>query len=82
MYAVRTHDGNPAGLQQLSHVVFISQAREQATGELAHLHWFTYTEDPAVVPGRYGGGALVRITHSQMFSKLMCSTGTSASSPS
>jgi len=59
-----------------------AQACEQATGELAHLHWFTYTEDPAGVPGRYGDGALVRITHSQMLSKLMCSTRTSASSSS
>src|SRR5262249_34647587 len=66
---VRTPDGEATGLQQLSYVVFISQAREQATGELAHLHWFTYTEDPAGVPGRYGDGVLARIIRSQTFSK-------------
>jgi hypothetical protein len=69
VYAVRTHDSHATGLQQLSYVVFISQAREQATGQLAHLHWFTYTEDPAGVPGKYGDGALARITRSQTFSK-------------
>jgi hypothetical protein len=69
VYAVRAHNGNATGLQQVSYVVFISQAREQATGELAHLHWFTYTEDPAGVPGKYGDGALARITRSQTFSK-------------
>ena len=69
VYAVKSHDGDPAGLQQLSYVAFVSQAREQATGELAHLHWFTYTEDPAGVPGKYGDGALARVTRSQTFSK-------------
>src|SRR5262249_31054881 len=69
VYAVRSHDGHPTGLQQPSYVVFISQAREQATGELAHVHWFTYTEDPAGVPGKYGDAVLARITRSQSFSK-------------
>jgi hypothetical protein len=69
VYAVRTHEGRPAGLPQLSYIAFVSQAREQATGELAHLHWFTYTEDPAGVPGKYGDGTLARITRSQTFSK-------------
>jgi hypothetical protein len=69
VYAVRSHDGQDAGLPQVSYIAFISQAREQATGELAHLHWFTYTEDPAAVPGKYGDGALAEIGRSQTFSK-------------
>ena len=53
VYAVRGQDGQPpAGLAQLSHIAFVSQARNQATGELGHLHWCTYTEDPAGVPGK------------------------------
>ena len=52
VYAVRTQDEQPsAGLPQLSYVAFISQARNLATGELEHIHWFSYTEDPAGVPG-------------------------------
>ena len=69
VYATRSHDGHPTGLPQLSYVVFVSQAREQATGELAHLHWFTYTEDPAGVPGKYGDAVLAGITRSQTFTK-------------
>jgi hypothetical protein len=69
VYAVRSHDGPLAGLPQVSYIAFVSQAHEQATGELAHLHWFTYTEDPAGVPGKYDDGALARITRSQTFSK-------------
>ena len=54
VYAVRTQDEQPsAGLPQLSYVAFISQARNLATGELEHIHWFSYTEDPAGVPGKY-----------------------------
>jgi hypothetical protein len=34
-----------------------------------HLHWFTYTEDPAGVPGKYGDGRLADITRSQTFTK-------------
>jgi hypothetical protein len=56
VYAVRTRDGQLAGLPQLSYIAFVSQARDQATGDLAHLHWFTYTEDPAGVPGKYDDG--------------------------
>jgi hypothetical protein len=69
VYAVRTQDGQRAGLPQVSYIAFVSQARNDGTGELAHLHWFTYTEDPAGVPGRYGDGSLARITRSQTFSK-------------
>ena len=69
VYAVRTQDGQPAGLPQLSYIAFVSQARNQATGELGHLHWFTYTEDPAGVPGKYGDGTLADITRSQTFTK-------------
>jgi hypothetical protein len=69
VYAVRTQDGQRAGLPQVSYIAFVSQARNEGTGELAHLHWFTYTEDPAGVPGRYGDGSLARITRSQTFSK-------------
>jgi hypothetical protein len=63
--AARSHDGPPAGLPQVSYIAFVSQAREQATGELAHMHWFTYTEDPVGVPGKYCDGALADITRSQ-----------------
>jgi hypothetical protein len=69
VYAVRSHDGRLVGLPQLSYVVFVSQAREETTGELAHMHWLTYTEDPAGVPGKYADGALAHITRSQTFSK-------------
>jgi hypothetical protein len=69
IYATRTLHGEPAGLPQLSYVVFISQARNQTTGELAHIHWLAYTEDPTGVPGKYGDGKLARITRSQTFSK-------------
>jgi hypothetical protein len=69
VYAVRSHDAEVTGLPLLSYVPFVSQAREQATGELAHMHWLTYTEDPAGVPGRYEDGALAQITRSQTFSK-------------
>jgi hypothetical protein len=69
VYAVRSHEGEHAGLPQVSYIAFVSQAREQTTGELAHLHWFTYTEDPAAVPGKYGDGALAEIGRSQTFSK-------------
>jgi hypothetical protein len=69
VYAVRSHDGRPGGLPQVSYIAFVSQAREQATGELDHIHWFTYTEEPAAVPGKYGDGALADVTRSQTFSK-------------
>jgi hypothetical protein len=44
VYAVRAREGRPAGLPRLSYVPFLSQARNRATGALAHLHWFTYTD--------------------------------------
>jgi hypothetical protein len=69
VYAVRAHQGQPAGLPQLSYVPFVSQARNQATGELGHVHWFTYTEDPAGVPGKYGDATLADVTRSQTFTK-------------
>jgi hypothetical protein len=73
VYALRTHQGQPqgqpAGLPQLSYIAFVSQARNQATGELGHVHWCTYTEDPASVPGHYRDGTLAQITRSQTFTK-------------
>jgi hypothetical protein len=69
VYAVRTHEGKPTGLSQVSYVAFISQARNQATGALGHFHWFLYTEDPAGVPGKYRDGTLAHITRSQIFTK-------------
>ena len=69
VYAVGSLDAGVTGLPQLSYVPFVSQAREQATGELAHMHWLTYTEDPAGVPGRYEDGALAQIMRSQTFNK-------------
>jgi hypothetical protein len=70
VYATRTHQGQPpAGLPQASYIAFVSQARNQATGALGHLHWRTYTEDPAAIPGKYGDGTLAHITRSQTFTK-------------
>ena len=69
VYAVRAGEGVPAGLAQLSYIAFVSQARNQSTGELGHVHWCTYTEDPAGVPGRYGDGRLAQISRSQTFTK-------------
>src|SRR5215831_2695031 len=69
VYAVRTQNGQPASLWQVSYVAFISQARNQATGVLGHFHWFLYTEDPAGVPGKYRDGRLAHITRSQAFTK-------------
>jgi hypothetical protein len=70
VYAVRAHDGQPpAGLPQLSYIAFVSQARHQPTGALGHIHWFTYAEDSAGVPGKYGDGTLADITRSQTFTK-------------
>jgi hypothetical protein len=69
VYAARTQDGRPTGLPQVSYIAFVSQARNKATGALAHFHWFLYTEDPTGVPGRYGDGKLARVTRSQAFSK-------------
>src|SRR5262249_47643552 len=62
VYAARTRQGQPAGLPQASYIAFVSQARSQATGALGHLHWSTYTEDPAAVPRKYGDGTLAAIT--------------------
>jgi len=69
VYAVDSPDGPAAGLPQVSYVPFISQARNRSTGVLAHVHWLTYTEDPAAVPGRYRDGKLAQITRSQTFTK-------------
>jgi hypothetical protein len=69
VYAVRTDDGQEAGPTQVSYVPFVSQARSQETGALAHIHWLTYTEDPASVPGRYRDGKLAHITRSLAFTK-------------
>lgn len=69
VYAVRTRDAHPTGLPQLSYIAFISQARNQASGALAHFHWFTYTEDEAGVPGKYRDAKLAQITRSQTFIK-------------
>jgi len=69
VYAIRTRENQPAGLPQVSYIAFISQARNHATGALAHFHWFLYTEDPAGVPGKYGDGKLAHITRSQTFTK-------------
>ena len=70
VYGVRTRDGHANGMSQMSYVVFISQARHRTTGALTHIHWFTYTEDPSAVPGKYRDAALAQITRSQTFSKV------------
>jgi hypothetical protein len=69
VYAVGTHDGRQFGLPQLSYVPFVSPARHGATGALGHVHWFTYTEDPAGVPGKYRDARLAHIARSQTFAK-------------
>src|SRR5262245_36220827 len=69
VFAVRSYTGTPDGLSQLSYVPFISQARNQSTGTLGHLHWLLYTEDPAGIPGKYRDARLARITRSQTFTK-------------
>jgi hypothetical protein len=51
VYAAQNRDGTTHGLPQNSYVPCISQARNTDTGELGHVHWFTYTEDPDAVPG-------------------------------
>ena len=70
VYAARAGQGQSlAEPAQVSYIAFVSQARNQATGELGHIHWFTYTEDPAAVPGNYGDGTLAGITWSQTSTK-------------
>jgi hypothetical protein len=51
VYAVPAHEGQPpAGLPQLSYIAFVSQARNQATGALGHVHWVAYTETRPLCP--------------------------------
>ncbi|NJP90983.1 hypothetical protein HCN51_16215 [Nonomuraea sp. FMUSA5-5] len=69
VYASRSDDGTGGGTAQVSYIAFVSQARNLATGAMAHVHWFTYTEEPAGVPGRYRDGKLARITRSLSFTK-------------
>jgi hypothetical protein len=69
VFAARSQAGTPAGLPQVSYLAFISQARHRSTGTLGHLHWLSYTEDPAGVPGKYRDSKLARITRSQTFTK-------------
>jgi hypothetical protein len=69
VYAVRAKEGQTPGLHQVSYVAFVSQARNQATDELTHVHWLAYTEDPAGVPGKYGDAKLAHVTRSQSFTK-------------
>src|SRR5262249_35433497 len=49
VYAAHSAGGGVPGVAQVSYVVFVSQARSVETGELGHVHWFTYTEDPGAV---------------------------------
>lgn len=69
VYAVRPKDGQPTGMMQLSYVAFVSQARNVVTGELAHIHWHSYTEDPEGIPGKYKDATLANIIRSQTFTK-------------
>jgi hypothetical protein len=50
-------------------VVLLGWPSGQATGALGHVHWWTYTEDPTGVPGKYGDATLADITRSQSFTK-------------
>src|SRR5262245_1422240 len=69
VFAIDPHDGDTAGLPQVSYIAFVSQARNNDSGALGHVHWLTYTEDPASVPGKYRDGKLAEITRSQTFTK-------------
>jgi len=69
IYAVRTPEDHRVGLPQVSYIAFVSPAVSDATRELALIHWRTYTEDPADVPGHYKDGRLADITRQQTFSK-------------
>jgi len=69
VYAVRDHQGQPSGVQQLSYVVFVSQARNDTSGALGHVHWHAYTEDPAGVPGKYRDAVLAHIARTQTHTK-------------
>jgi len=69
VYAVRSHEGQPVGLPQVTYVAFVAQARNVRSRALAHFHWFLYTQDPAGVPGKYRDGKLAHITRSQTFTK-------------
>ena len=72
VYAVRNSDNqaaSPLPVSPVSYVAFVSQARNRLTEAVAHLHWFTYTEDPAAVPGKYRDGTLAQIQRSQAFTK-------------
>jgi hypothetical protein len=69
VFAVRNGAASPGSVQQVSYVVFISQARHRLTGTLGHIHWLSYTEDPASVPGKYRDAKLARISRSQTFTK-------------
>jgi hypothetical protein len=69
VYAAQNRDGTTHGLPQNSYVPCISQARNTDTGELGHVHWFTYTEDPEAVPGKYNDAVLADISRSQTFTK-------------
>jgi hypothetical protein len=69
VYALRTHEGKPTRLQPVSYVALVSQAQERATRDLADVHWFAYTEDPAGVSGMNGGGAIAAIVRFQASGK-------------
>jgi hypothetical protein len=69
VYAVKTRDEQHRGLSQLSYIAFVSQARSKATGELVHIHWLTYTEDPAGIPGKYKDAEPAQVKRSQVFAK-------------
>jgi hypothetical protein len=69
VYAAQNRDGTTHGLPQNSYVPCISQARNTDTGELGHVHWFTYTEDPDAVPGKYNDAVLADISRTQTFTK-------------
>src|SRR5262249_9719113 len=71
VYAAHSAGGGVPGVAQVSYVVFVSQARSVETGELGHVHWFAYTEDPGAVPGRYNDAVLADVTRSQAFTKQL-----------
>ena len=69
IFAVKSQGTNEVGVSQMSYVVFVSLARNQATGSIAIMHWCTYTEDPDDVPGHYKDGRLAHIKRALTFTK-------------
>jgi len=69
VFAVRSHGAPSTDVQQVSYVVFVSQARLHSTGAPGHFHWLSYPEDSAGVFGKYRDAKLARTSRSQTFTR-------------